>query len=189
MDGREYRSKTLAEQDAWAFARANRTELTVINPGVILGPPLEPKVGASVGVIAQLLAGGFRGLPRFGFSSADVRDVAEAHIRAMVELQAAGQRLIVSGEFRWIREVSNHLARDFPEYAHRLPTKLTPDWMVRIMALTDPPARGINHELGRDLSVDTTQARQILGWAPRPESQAISDTAQSLIEWGLVRVP
>lgn len=184
-----YQSKTLAEQDAWDFARANLIELSVINPGVILGPMREPKVGASVGLIVQLLAGRFRGLPRFGFSIADVRDVSKAHIRAMVEPQAAGKRIIVSGDFRWIREISEYLAREFPEYAQRLPSKLTPDWLVRIMALSDPHARGIVHELGRDLSVDSALARQTLGWAPRGELQTIRDTAQSLIDWGIVRAP
>lgn len=183
-----YRSKTLAERDAWEFAHTHDTELTVINPGVILGPLLEPKIGASVGLIAQLLKGGFRGLPRFGFTIADVRDVADAHIRAMHEPQAGGKRFIVSGDFHWIRQVSDHLARDFPELAHHLPSRLTPDWMVRIMALTAPQARGIIHELGRDLSVDTTRARQVLDWAPRTESDTIRETAQSLIDWGIVRV-
>lgn len=183
-----YRSKTLAERDAWDFAHAHGTELTVINPGVVLGPILEPRVGASVGLIAQLLTGRFRSLPHFGFTIADVRDVADAHIRAMYEPQAGGKRFIVSGEFHWIRDVSEHLARDFPELAHRLPSRLTPDWMVRTMALGAPQARGIVHELGRDLSVDTTRARQVLDWAPRTESETIRDTAQSLIDWGVVRV-
>lgn len=184
-----YRSKTLAEHDAWDFARAHDIELTVLNPGVILGPIREPRVGASVGLIAQLLAGGFRGLPRFGFSIADVRDVADAHVRAMTEPQAGGKRLIVSGEFRWIRDVSDYLAVEFPEYAHRLPAKMTPDWLVRAMALTDPHARGIVHELGRDLSVDTARARETIAWAPRSELQTIRDTAQSLIDRGIVRAP
>lgn len=184
-----YRSKTLAEQDAWDFARAHPLELTVINPGVILGPLHEPRVGASVGLIAQLLAGRFRGLPRFGFSIADVRDVSAAHVRAMVEPQAAGKRMIVSGEFTWIREISEQLASEFPEYAPRLPSQVTPDWLVRIMALSDPHARGIVHELGRDLSVDTTFAHRTLGWAPRDARQTLRDTAQSLINWGIVSAP
>ncbi|SJN12809.1 NADPH-dependent methylglyoxal reductase (D-lactaldehyde dehydrogenase) [Leucobacter sp. 7(1)] len=184
-----YRSKTLAEQDAWDFARAHRIELTVLNPGVILGPVQEPRVGASVGLIAQLLAGGFRRLPRFGFSIADVRDVADAHVRAMVEPKAAGKRFLVSGEFRWLRDVSEQLAGEFPAYAHRLPSRTAPDWFVRAMALADPHAREIVHELGRDLSVDTTRAREVLGWAPREERHTLRDTAQSLIDWGIVRAP
>ncbi|POH62999.1 epimerase [Cryobacterium zongtaii] len=181
-----YQSKTLAERDAWEFTRSSGMELSVINPGVILGPLFDPKVGSSVGLVAQLLSGGFKGLPRFGFAIADVRDVAEAHVRALTAPGAAGRRFLVAGEFRWIREVSAQLARDFPDYASRLPTKITPDWMVRIMALADPQARMVVPELGRDLSVDTTPAREILEWSARPDSATLRETAQSLIDWRIV---
>jgi nucleoside-diphosphate-sugar epimerase len=184
-----YQSKTLAEQAAWSFSRETGMPLTVLNPGVILGPLLTPRVGASVGLIAHLLSGRFRGLPRFGFSIADVRDVAAAHVRAMITPCAANERFIVSGKFLWMREVCNQLARDFPALADRLPVRETPDWAVRAMALVAPQARSIVHELGRDLSVDTSKARDVLDWNPRPESDTLRDTARSLLDMAIVRQP
>ena len=184
-----YKSKTLAEQAAWAFAEEYRLPLAVINPGLILGPLMGEDIGSSVGLIWTLMNGKFAKLPRYGCSIVDVRDVALAHVRAMIEPAAAGQRFIVGGRVFSMKDLSLALAQAFPEHASRLPTAELPDWLVRLLALVDPDARTIAYELGRDLSVNSSKARAVLQWHPRPEQETIRDCAQSLIERGLVAPP
>lgn len=133
--------------------------------------------------------GKFAKLPRYGCSIVDVRDVALAHVRAMIEPAAAGQRFIVGGRVFSMKDLSLALAQAFPEHASRLPTAELPDWFVRLLALVDPDARTIAYELGRDLSVNSSKARAVLQWHPRPEQETIRDCAQSLIERGLVAPP
>ncbi|GMP41535.1 hypothetical protein CsSME_00011604 [Camellia sinensis var. sinensis] len=41
-------SKTLAEEAAWKFAKENGIDLTVINPGWVIGPFLQPTLNATV---------------------------------------------------------------------------------------------------------------------------------------------
>lgn len=184
-----YKSKTLAERAAWDFADQHRLSLAVINPGLILGPLMGDDVGSSVGLIWKLMTGKFSKLPRYGCSVVDVRDVAVAHVRAMTEPAAAGHRFIVGGRVFSMKDLSLALARSFPQYKARLPTGELPDWFVRILALVDADARTIVHELGRDLSVDTTKAHAILQWRPRPEEETIRECGQSLIDKGLVTPP
>lgn len=181
-----YKSKTLTERAAWAFAREAGLDLVTINPSVILGPLLGKSFGTSVGLIHQLMAGQFTGIPRFGFSVVDVRDAADAHILAMTNPEAGGQRFIVGGKFFWLREVVAVLASAFPDYAARLPTGEVPDEVVREMAKSDPNARTIVHELNRDLSVSSAKAHRVLGWRTRSEEESIRASAQSLMELGLV---
>lgn len=183
-----YKSKTLAERAAWAFAEQHGLPLTVINPGLILGPLMGNDIGASVGLISKLMNGKFTRLPRYGCSVVDVRDVALAHVRAMIEPAAAGQRFIVGGRVFSMKDLSHAVAKSFPQYESQLPTAELPDWFVRILALVDADARTIVHELGRDLSVDTSKARSILQWQPRPEEETIRDCCQSLIDKRLVSV-
>jgi len=180
-----YKSKTLTEQAAWAFARDVGLDLAVINPGVILGPLLGTRIGTSVGLIHHLMSGHFDGIPRFGFSVVDVRDAADAHIRAMTNPAAGGQRFIVGGGFFWLKDLVAVLARSFPDRASRLPTREVPDDIVRDMAKSDPNARTIIHELGRDLSVSAAKARRILNWSSRPDEECIRASAQSVIDLGL----
>jgi nucleoside-diphosphate-sugar epimerase len=183
-----YKSKTLTEQAAWTFARDVGLDLAVINPSVILGPLLGTKFGTSVGLIYQLMLGHFEGIPRFGFSVVDVRDTADAHIRAMTNPAAGGQRFIIGGRFFWLKELVVVLTRSFPGHASRLPTFEVSDDIVRDMAKYDPNARTIVHELNRDLSVSAAKARRILNWSSRPDEECIRASAQSLIDLGLVPV-
>ena len=181
-----YKSKTLAERAAWAFAREAGLDLVVINPGIVFGPLLGPDYGTSVGLIQQMMSGKLRRVPRFGVAVVDVRDAADAHIRAMTHPEASGQRFIAAGKFFWMRDVAAALANAFPEYASQLPSCDVPNWMVRMRAPFSARSRMIVHELDRDLSVSAAKAMRVLGWQPRPEKEAICASAQSLIDHGLI---
>ena len=181
-----YKSKTLTEQAAWTFSQETGLDLAVINPSVILGPLLGAKFGTSVGLIHHLMSGHFQGIPRFGFSVVDVRDVADAHISAMTNPAAGGQRFIIGGRFFWLKDLVAVLRHSFPDHAFRLPAGEVPDEMVRAMAESDPNARMIVHELNRDLSVSASKARRILNWSSRPDEECIRASAQSLVDLGLV---
>jgi nucleoside-diphosphate-sugar epimerase len=126
-----YRSKTLTERAAWAYARDVGLDLAVINPSVILGPLLGANFGTSVGLIHHLMTGQFQGIPRFGFSVVDVRDAAQAHLLAMTNPAAKDQRFIVGGRFLWLKDVVAVLANSFPEYVSQLPSGEVPDEVVR----------------------------------------------------------
>jgi nucleoside-diphosphate-sugar epimerase len=182
-----YKSKTLAEKAAWAFAESSGLDLAVINPGMVLGPLLGKDFGTSVGLVRQMMNGAFSQLPHVGFPVIDVRDVADAHIRAMTNPAAGGQRFIAAGGFLWMAEISAMLAKAFPAYASRLPGKELPDCVVKAMAMFSPMTRLISRELSLELSVDTSKARRVLGWHSRPEAEAIRASAQSLIDTGLIK--
>jgi nucleoside-diphosphate-sugar epimerase len=181
-----YKSKTIAEKTAWDFAASHGLDLAVINPGMVLGPLLGKDFGTSVGLVRQMMNGAFSRVPHVGFPVVDVRDVADAHIRAMTNPAAGGQRFIAAGGFLWMTEISAMLANAFPAYASRLPAKELPDWMVKAMAIFSPMTRLISRELSLELSVDTSKSRRVLGWHSRPDAEAIRASAQSLIDMGLI---
>jgi nucleoside-diphosphate-sugar epimerase len=183
-----YKSKTLAERAAWDFARETGLDLAVINPGIIFGPLLGPDYGTSVALIQQMMSGALKRVPRFGVAVVDVRDAADAHIRAMTHPGASGQRFIAAGKFFWMRDMAAVLARSFPDYASQLPSGEVPNWMIRMLAPFSARSRMIVHELDRDLSVSADKAKRVLGWQPRPEEEAIRASAQSLIDHGLVAI-
>jgi nucleoside-diphosphate-sugar epimerase len=181
-----YKSKTLTERAAWAFAREVGLDLVVINPSMIFGPLLGKSCSTSVGLIHQLMTGKFKRMPRFGFSVVDVRDAADAHIRAITHPEASGHRFIVGGRFFWLKDLIAVLAKSFPDHASRLPSGEVPDWLVKVMASFSPSSRMIVHELNRDLSVSAAKAHRVLNWHSRPEEECIRASAQSLIDLGLV---
>ena len=182
------RSKTLAERAAWDFIAAGTgaMTLTTVLPGAVFGPVLSAGNIGSTRIIARMLSGGMRGLPRIGLEVVDVRDLADLHIRAMESPQAAGERFLGTGEFAWMREIAEALRTELGEQAAKVPTRQLPDLMVRAAARSDPSLRAIAISLGRQNRHSTAKAQQVLGWSARPASETVVACARSLIAHGVV---
>ena len=180
-------SKTLAERAAWELAdeRRLRDRVATVNPGVIIGPLLTDDRSVSLQAIERLL-NGLPGMPRLGFNYVDVRDVADLQLLAMTEPEAGGERFIAVTAFLWMSEVAQILRERLGPVASKVPTRTVPDLLVRAMAIFDGGIRSFTGSLGKRTDYDTAKARG-LGWSPRVMEDSIAETAQDLIERGLVR--
>ena len=184
------RSKTIAEKAAWAFMKAEggALELTTINPGAVLGPVLGSDFSASILIVQKLLSGAFPACPNIGFALADVRDIADLHVRAMTSDKAVGERFLAAGKFYWLQEIAKILSEDLGQQGRKVPVGKLPSWLVKIMGNFDPITQSIIYELDRYRPVSNAKAKDILGWSPRNECDSILDTARSLIREGVVKV-
>jgi dihydroflavonol-4-reductase len=132
--------------------------------------------------------GSMPGSPRYSFGVVDVRDVADLHIRAMSDPAARGQRfLAVAGDFVSIHHIALTLRARLGTAARRVPTRVLPDWFIRLLALFVPPVRQITSELGVVKSASNQKARRLLGWSPRCSEDSVLATAESLVGLGLLR--
>lgn len=179
-------SKRLAERAAWDFVKANDipTMLTTILPGAVFGPVLTLEKPGSVQVIGRLMQGRFPANPRLGFEVVDVRDLADAHIRAMTSAAAAGERFLAVGDFMWMSDISRTLRSQLGQAASKVPTRTLPDFVFRLIALLDPSLRAMIPRLGRKHRHTSAKAREVLGWRPRPAPVTLADCARSLIPGG-----
>jgi len=164
------RSKAIAERAAWDFLRSEGggTELTVINPTFILGPPLTAETGSSMYLIKAMFSGEMSVAPRHRFGIADVRDVADLHIRAMAAPGAAGKRFIGVSDRPPMTylELAGFLRQRFGALAAKAPTEQAPGGDL-------PP-----------LVIHNDRAKEELGWRPRPVEETIADTVENLRERG-----
>ncbi|CAI0455026.1 unnamed protein product [Linum tenue] len=87
-------SKTLAELAAWNFAKENGIDMVTIHPGFVIGPFFQPTMCSSVSMILNLVNGN-KTYPNFHYWVVDVRDVAEAHIKAFENPLACGRYCLV----------------------------------------------------------------------------------------------
>lgn len=184
------KSKTLAEKAAWDFIRAEggNLELSVINPVGIFGPLLGNTVTSSLQIIRQLMDGTLKATPQMNFGIVDVRDVAEAHIRAMEMPEAKGQRFIVqAGKTLSIHDVAMILRDKMGNEANKVTTRIMPNWVVRIAGLFNSTAKTIVPQLGQMKNASSEKARNILGWKPRTNEEALVASAESLLRLGLVK--
>jgi nucleoside-diphosphate-sugar epimerase len=166
------RSKAIAERTAWDFIKheGGDTELVVVNPTFILGPTLTSKAGSSLQLTKAMLDGTMPVVRRQRFGVADVRDVADLHIRAMAAPEAAGKRYLALADGPTISflQMAQILRERLGPLAERVPTEEIPG--------PEPPR----------LIIHNDRAKQELGWRPRPAETTIVETAESLRDLGLL---
>ncbi|XP_021279936.1 cinnamoyl-CoA reductase 1-like isoform X1 [Herrania umbratica] len=105
-------SKTLAEEAAWSFTRDNGIDLVTINPGVVIGPLLQPALNFTSELILNLTKGEHT-FPSPTFRLIDVRDVAYAHIQAFEIPSASGRYCLVERIVHYL-EILKMLSEHYP---------------------------------------------------------------------------
>ncbi len=179
------KSKTLAEKAAWNYVREHpELKLTTICPSLVLGPPLDETIGTSLKVIARLLSGKDPMVPNLGMALVDVRDVAQMHVRALQRPESAGNRYIGSERFMWMRDIALVLKAEYPD--RKIPMRVAPDWLMRIMGMFDKTIKSILPSLGHEVPLDNSAAAEVLGIEFIEARQAIRTSASSLIRAEIV---
>jgi nucleoside-diphosphate-sugar epimerase len=166
------RSKAIAERTAWDFIEheGGDTELVAVNPTFILGPTLTTQARSSLQLTKAMLDGTMPVVRRQRFGVADVRDVADLHIRAMAAPEAVGKRFLALADGPTISflQMAQILRERLGPLAERVPTEEAPG--------PEPPR----------LIIHNDRAKQELGWRPRPAETTIVETAESLRDLGLL---
>ncbi|MEP1208497.1 MAG: aldehyde reductase [Rhizobiaceae bacterium] len=180
------KSKTLAERVAWDFvsSQAPEIQMTAINPGFVIGAPLDQKFGTSMQTIIRLLSGKDPALPRVGFCSVDVRDVAAAHVRAIDNADSHGLRVLVVERFMWFADIAQALADACPN--RKVVTRLAPNWLVRLLGLFNAQIRSITPLLGQKLDVSNARAKELLAIEFYDTRKSAAESAAYLIDHKLV---
>ncbi|XP_024022046.1 cinnamoyl-CoA reductase 1-like [Morus notabilis] len=157
-------AKTLAEEDACKFAKENGIDLVAINPGLAIGPMLQPTLNPSVKNILNQLNGA-QTFPNKVHGLVDVRDVALAHIQAF-EVASASGRCCLSGQVAHIAEVLDILRRLYPSLS--IPEKCEDDKPLL-------PKYQVSKEKAKSLGINFT-----------PLEVSLRDTVESFKEKGFL---
>ena len=185
------RSKVLAERAAWDFINkeGGELELTVINPVFILGPALGADQPASFHILKQLLDGEMKAVPNIPFNIIDVRDVADLHIRAMTNPNAAGQRFLgLAGGTIRMPEMAKLLKNKLPGVSKKVSTRTMPNWVLDLAALFSAQAR-MGALLAKTIrNTSNAKARKVLGWTPLADNEeAILAAVKSMVKFGGIK--
>lgn len=176
-------SKTEAERAAWDFAVAGgfKHRLTTVNPGLVLGPPLDSDAGASLDLIRMMMTGAYPALPPVAYPVVDVRDVAAIHVNALEAPETGGRRLIAVAETLSLKAVAEILKQAFPERARKIPARVLPAWAVRALAIADRTLASVLPDLGVEPRTDAGYVSALTGVPFRPAREAVIDAGRALI--------
>ncbi|KAI9021338.1 oxidoreductase [Hyaloraphidium curvatum] len=182
-------SKTRAEKAAWNFMMthpATGFDLCVLNPAFIIGPCPSDTPGSSATLFRRLLNREMPGVPDLIFWSIDVRDVALAHLRAMLRPEAGGKRIILANESRSMKQIAMDLAAEFGKHGYSVPTGTIPSWILRLASHFDGALAIVAPVLGLTLKMSTARAEELLGMRWLDLRKASTDAAHCFIAKGLI---
>jgi nucleoside-diphosphate-sugar epimerase len=184
------KSKTIAERAArdWVAAEAPDMAFCSVNPVAVLGPVVNDDLSASIEFVRRFLTGEIPAIPRIGFTVVDVRDVASLHVLAL-EAPAdtiRGERFACAADFMWMEDMARVLRDHMGDDAKRVPKRLMPTPILKLMALFSRDIRQISGEVGKRKVVSGQHAKDTLGWTTIPSEQTVLDTGRSLIAQGIV---
>ncbi|KAK3693532.1 hypothetical protein B0T22DRAFT_436705 [Podospora appendiculata] len=165
--------KKEAELALWDFVKTQSPHFTatVLLPGLIFGPPIEPVkggptlgLGFSSGVVYSLFNGSNATVPPTAFPSyIDARDLADAHVRALTEPKVANKRITIGGLPMTNTMLAAEL-RKLPELAGRVAAESGEDKNVT-------PA-----------DIDAREWNEALGMSFRSLEETMRDTAKRILE-------
>ena len=180
------KSKTLAERAAWEFVKDENHpfELAVINPALVVGASISGDIGESNKAVEMVASGRMPVAVPLMFGYVDVRDVAAAHILAMVTPASNGERFALVEKDLWYKDVAKILRENGFDKA---PTIGIPVWLAKILANFNKELKLTLPYLGRKRSIKNTKAKEILGWNPRPAEESIIDIANQMKDLGILK--
>lgn len=184
-------SKTIAEKEAWSIAKEqDQWDLLTINPGWILGPSLSKRTDSmSIGTMIQFGDGTYKmGVPELWNGIVDVRDVANAHIKAGFTPEASGRHILVSEEVTLL-DIANILRKHFGD-DYPFPRKQVSKFLFWLIA----PMRGFTRKYasrnaGIPIKFDNSYSKKDLSISYIPIERTVREHFQQLLDDGLLRKP
>lgn len=163
-------AKTEGERLVWRETEGRPYTVSCINPSMVFGPCLaKPHAKASPFVFRQAIYGNAQ--PNQAYSVVDVRDVALAHVEAMVRPEANGKRVILDGDGSNVIAINDliQMCRElFPKYK-----------------FTDAPGQIPKVPEGFR-TTDNARSKEMLGIRYLPVVDTLRDSVTSMIETGWV---
>lgn len=185
-----YFSKTLAERAAWDFMKAEKPsfDLIVINPFMVVGPALSDEINTSNQILVDIAQGAYPAIMALEWGFVDVRDVADAHVRAIDTVGASGRYICAAGNRDMAQVVD--LIRRAGAGSKKLPKiRLDSSFGTSLMKLAShfqPAGVGsyLRTHLGRVPRFDNAKIRRDLGIDFRDLDTTMIETVQDLIRLG-----
>ena len=175
-------SKTLAEREAWRIYTAqDRWTMAVMNPVFVMGPVLSTNSSSeSISLMRRMLNGDLStGVPELYYGYVDVRDVAQAHIRA-IDPAIPEERHILNGSVHHMWEMAQFLKSKYGK-RFRLPRMKTPVFMAYMVGWAfGLSPKFVARNLGYPIKIDNSRSKKNLGMEYRSWEDTMVDMVESL---------
>lgn len=152
-----------------------------------MGPNLTTAYFSVGDFFKKMMTGAYSGTPEMRMPMIDVRDVAEAHFKALKVPEAAGKRFILVEGTYGLDELAASLYKDYAHLGYQIPNKPMPYYMIWIASFFNAEAANIKGYWGRKSTFDNEPTKKILGLKMiNPINKSAPEMAKTLIQTGYV---
>ena len=185
------KSKNLSEKAAWDFynnltdEQKDRFGLNVINPAFVMGPLAVNLESASQKFYTWLIDGTFSKIPISYTSTVDVRDVADAHIKALT-CEPGHRFAIVEGNYfqgKYIDVLQEKYNKEGFDIQYSIYSKLE-TWL---RSFSSPEFAYYYQRWNAKCIIDNSKAKKMLDMDFIPMEKSTIDMAESLMDYGYVK--
>lgn len=157
----------MAEKKAWEIQSQNQNKIEVctICPAFVLGPTYKTDGFSSGDIMKSLVTGKIPLLPKICLPLIDVRNVAFAHLQAILVPEAANQRfLLVRREGVLFRKLTDSLnEQGWKKHFPKIPTKNLGKWVMSVAGIFSKNAKKGKKLWGVTPTFDTSNTENVLG--------------------------
>lgn len=184
------KSKFVAEKRIWALYNKHKDQInvSVVVPGLILGPSLKRELSLSTLFIKKVFDQELTKIPKISFPIVDVRDVSQAIIKIMEDEKTNGERyLVVQGSYWWY-DIVSILNHEFRKYGYELPEQSFNSWFLKLVIWwkKDPFLILIKPYIDGELIFDTSKYLNDIKGKYRKIEETVIDFVYDMIKKGMI---
>ncbi|KAK7196271.1 NAD dependent epimerase-like protein [Novymonas esmeraldas] len=181
-------AKLVFEREAWRLRQMMGVELVVLLPSISIGPSLTDETSEAMVTIEGLANSSryFPFCPNLSWNFVDVRDVAEAHVRALEVAEVRDQRIIISNECVSLPELCRTMKQLCPQLTpptHTAWTFVTLG-IATVVLWNSVNLRFLWRSLGVRKRLDNRRAKEQLGLAFSPMEVTLGDCLEQMTRSG-----
>lgn len=183
------KSKILAEKASWDYidtlSKEERTfEFSTVNPGVIIGPLLIKGTGTSQTIFSSLLEGKYPSCPKVYFPYIDVRDCADAHMKAL-EAKPFERYALTRGTYK-LSEIGTIINDNFKDLGYSVVYKDMWKATAWIASFIDKDIDSVYNDWNVRCNILNDKAVKELGMEFTPIKDSVVEMCYSMMDHGLV---
>ena len=184
-----FKSKLLAEKEAWKIYKANkgRIEMSVLCPSLVIGANTQPKDYESSMIFKMVLKGLFLSYPSFKLGLVHIEDVATAHINCLENKNTNGQRYVITEKMYWMKEIMDIMHKEYTPRGYSVPRSQTWWITMKIASFLKSSLKDLIFYWDKELNVDNTKSIKELKMKYKSGEESVKETCDWLLDSGIVK--
>lgn len=177
-----------AEKEMWQIYQENLDKINILclNISTVIGPIFSSHLSYPYeNIVRKALKEEFSGIIRINIPLVDVRDVAQANIKALETETNNVKKIIISAECMWFEEIMIILREEFEKFGYKIPSLKMGYCPMKLISLFDKKLKNILPLIGREFQIDNSKSKTDLKLSYTSLKSGLIESGYSYVKNGM----